>query len=103
MEQKEEVEKLKAVKKLNSVSLSDKLEKAEDEAEVSVNGVYTGTAKLLENHKLVLTTTSAYGDQIQVDYDDLDKFMDDMQTMVFDDSTAQKEDLKKWKTILKKF
>lgn len=86
-----EVEKPKNAKKLNDVSLSSKLEKADDEAEVLVNGVYMGTVKLLEDHKLILTTTGAYGDQIQVDYDDLDEFMDDMQTMVFDDSTVQKE------------
>jgi len=91
VEEVEEVEKPKTAKKLNDVSLSDKLEKADDEADVSVNGVYVGTVKLLEDHKLILTTTGAYGDQIQVDYDDLDEFMDDMQTMVFDDSTVQKE------------
>lgn len=87
----EEVKNPKTAKKLNSASLSDKLEKTDDEADVSVNGVYVGTVKLLEDHKLILTTTGAYGDQIQVDYDDLDEFMDDMQTMVFDDSTVQKE------------
>lgn len=74
--------KPKAAKKLNNVSLSDKLEKVDDEAEATVNGVYMGTVKLLKGGKLILTTTSAYGDQIQVDYDDLDEFIDDMQTMV---------------------
>lgn len=91
VEEVEEVKKPNNAKKLNDVSLSDKLEKADDEAEVSVNGVYMGTVKLLEDHKLILTTAGAYGDQIHVDYDDLDEFMDDMQTMVFDDSVVQKE------------
>lgn len=91
VEEVKEVEKPKNAKKLNDVSLSSKLEKADDEAEVLVNGVYMGTVKLLEDHKLILTTTGAYGDQIQVDYDDLDEFMDDMQTIVFDDSTVQRE------------
>lgn len=80
----EEVEKPKTTKKPNDVVLSSKLEKVDDISLVIVNDVYIGIATILKGSKLVLTTTGVYGDQLKVNYDDLDDFIDDMQTMVID-------------------
>lgn len=80
----EEVEKPKITKKPNDVLLSSKLEKVDDISIVTVNGVYIGIVTILKGGKLVLTTTGVSGDRLKVDYDDLDDFIDDMQTMVID-------------------
>lgn len=43
-----------------------------------------GDVKFMKGSALVLATTDMFGDELKVDYDDLEEFTDDMQTLVFD-------------------